>query len=335
MNLIDIYIQEVTRRLPEKDRDDVSLELRSTIEDMLPDEYSEDDVKAALEKLGNPAVLASGYLDRPMHLIGPRYFDLYVNLLKMILPIAIVISVIATIAENIISYNGGGELNAMIHDFVSIIVQGIVGSFDVIAQSFFWLTVVFAIIERVEVNKGDEPITSGFKKWSPDDLKKLAHISKKRAISKAEIFSSLLWTAVWATLYFYADRFVGVYTGTKEKLEFVCPVFNQEILLRYWPFVIILAGLEVALALYKYVVGHWTRKMALFNTGVQLAGAIFLITMLLNPNLFDLGFIKYMSDLFTVNPEQFKTIVTSGGTFLILITTAISIFDGFRKAKIQ
>ena len=40
MNLIDIYIQEVTRRLPEKSRDDIALELRSTIEDMLPENYT-------------------------------------------------------------------------------------------------------------------------------------------------------------------------------------------------------------------------------------------------------------------------------------------------------
>lgn len=35
MNLIEMYIQEVTRRLPEKNREDITLELRSTIEDML------------------------------------------------------------------------------------------------------------------------------------------------------------------------------------------------------------------------------------------------------------------------------------------------------------
>ena len=77
MNLIEVYIQEVTRRLPEKSREDIALELRSTIEDMLPDDYNEEDVKLVLEKLGNPASLASGYQDQPMYLIGPRYFDVY------------------------------------------------------------------------------------------------------------------------------------------------------------------------------------------------------------------------------------------------------------------
>ena len=77
MKLIEVYIQEVTRRLPEKNREDIALELRSTIEDMLPDDYREEDVKSVLEKLGNPAILASGYRDQPMYLIGPRYFDVY------------------------------------------------------------------------------------------------------------------------------------------------------------------------------------------------------------------------------------------------------------------
>ena len=49
---------------------------------MLPEDYNEKDVKSVLEKLGSPVSLANGYLDRPMHLIGPRYFDVYTTLLK-------------------------------------------------------------------------------------------------------------------------------------------------------------------------------------------------------------------------------------------------------------
>lgn len=70
MKLIEIYIHEVTRRLPEQNREDIALELRSTIEDMLPDDYDEKEVKAVLEKLGNPAILASEYRDQPMYLIA-------------------------------------------------------------------------------------------------------------------------------------------------------------------------------------------------------------------------------------------------------------------------
>jgi len=52
MELIEVYIQEVTRRLPEKMRRDIAMELRSNIEDMLPDDYSKDDVKQELKNSG-------------------------------------------------------------------------------------------------------------------------------------------------------------------------------------------------------------------------------------------------------------------------------------------
>lgn len=64
IKLIEIYIQEVTRRLPQKIRTDIALELRSTIEDILPDNYREEDIKAVLNQLGNPVVLANGYKEQ-------------------------------------------------------------------------------------------------------------------------------------------------------------------------------------------------------------------------------------------------------------------------------
>ena len=89
---------------------------------MLPDHYTEEDVKKALEKLGNPASLASGYRDRPMHLIGPRYYDFYISLLKMILPIAGVIAVISMIASYFFSYNGE---EAILNIIIKVFAEGI------------------------------------------------------------------------------------------------------------------------------------------------------------------------------------------------------------------
>jgi len=182
MDLIEIYIQEVTRRLPEKNREDIALELRSTIEDMLPDDYTENDVKKALEKLGNPASLASGYRDRPMHLIGPRYYDLYISLFKMILPIAGVIAVISMIASYFFSYNGEKAILAII---IKVLAEGIWILIEVGLQVFFWLTLTFAIIERAEKGKDTEPLTMNHKKWTPDDLKAVTYVPKKKSIPRS------------------------------------------------------------------------------------------------------------------------------------------------------
>ncbi|MFS0780239.1 hypothetical protein [Bacillus sp. 1P06AnD] len=332
MNWIDSYIHEVTRRLPEKMRDDISLELQSTIEDMLPDHYNEDDIKNCLEKLGNPALLASRYLDRPMHLIGPRYFDLYVTLLKTILPIAAIISFIALTADHLTEYIG--DKSAM-DVALSIIGEGIYKMIEVGMTVFFWLTIAFAIMERVDTNKDGQPYTTRFSKWQPDDLKSITHIPKKKAIPRIEVYGSLFWTAIWGTIYFYADHLIGIYEGGRDKLEFVAPAFNQEVLLHYWPMVLIMIVAEITLALYKLAVKQWTNKLALFNTGVQIIATIFFMVMIMDPAIFNTDFLSYLADLFSITASELKQWIINIVAIIFIVSAVLNTIDGFRKARVQ
>lgn len=331
MNLIEIYIQEVTRRLPEKSRADIALELQSTIGDMLPTDYNEEDVKDVLSKLGSPAALAAGYRDQPMHLIGPRYFDVYVSLLKMILPIAAAISLISLAAEFIFNFNRD---ETIINAILELMGYGIWRLIEVAVQVFFWLTIVFAVIERMDKGKEQHPLSPSLKPWTPDDLKSITYIPKKKAISKFEVFGSLMWTAIWATLYFYADRLMGVYRGGGEGLEFKIPAVNQDVLLGYWPIVVVIIALEAGLALYKLIMGQWTKRMAIFNTILELLATIVFIFILLNPNLLQAEFIAYMTDLFSISAAQLKSWLLSSIIIIFIIYAGISIYDGIRKSRI-
>ena len=332
MSLIDIYVHEVAKRLPEKNREDITLELRSTIEDMLPDDYNEDDVKSVLEKLGSPASLANGYLDRPMHLIGPRYFDVYTTLLKMIIPIAVVIALISMVAENFIGYSGD---QAVLTVILKMIGQGIGEIFEVALHVFFWLTLVFAILERTDKVKDTQPLTTSLKKWTPNDLKNISYIPKKKAISRFEVFWGLMWTAVWTTLYFYADHLVGVYHGTTNGLKFVAPTFNQDILLHYWPIVVIMLVFEIGISLYKLVQGQWTKRLAIGNAILQITGTIVFIVMVVNPHLFNDGFITYVANVFTISPDDFKTRLIVGAVIIFILSAVLNVIDGFRKARVH
>ncbi|MBD8070650.1 HAAS signaling domain-containing protein [Bacillus sp. PS06] len=332
MKLIEIYIHEVTRRLPEKNRDDIALELESTIEDMLPEDYTETDVKSVLEKLGSPVKLASSYRDRPMHLIGPRYFDVYVSLLKMIVPIAAVVTFIAMIGEYFIGYQGE---EALINVILDIVGFGIWRIIDVSIQTFFWFTLVFAIIERVDKRTDDQPLTTSLSKWTPDDLKQIAYIPKKKAISKFEVFGGLMWTAIWVTLYFYANQLLGIYIGRNEGLEFVIPALNQDVLLRYWPVVLLVACLEIAIALVKLIKGQWTKRLATYNTALQLFSTIVFTIIIVNPNIFNHEFITYLTNLFSMNGNPFKTWLVLTIIISYIITAAISVYDGYRKANLR
>lgn len=332
MKLIEVYIQEVTRRLPEKLRADIALELRSTIEDMLPDHYNEQDVKEVLNQLGSPVVLANGYKDQPMHLIGPRYFDVYMSLLKMIVPIATVIACITIITKYFIDYNGEEAILTVV---LSMLGNGIATIIEVGIQVFFWLTLTFALIERFDKDKEQQPLTSSLEKWTADDLKKVAYIPKKKAISKFEVFGSLMWTAIWATLYFYANQLVGVYEGSGGRLEFVIPALNQEVLLKYWPLVVVLVGFEVILALYKLIKAQWTKRMAIGNAVLQVISTIVFIIILVNPNLMNPDFIIYLTEIFNITKGQLNMWVIGGAIMIFIFSAVISVYDGFKKATIR
>ncbi|PFZ42351.1 hypothetical protein COL77_15560 [Bacillus wiedmannii] len=332
MNLIDIYVEEVAKRLPEKNREDIILELRSTIEDMLPDDYNEDDEKRVLEKLGSPVSLANGYLDRPMYLIGPRYFDVYTTLLKMIIPIAAVIALIAMVAENFVGYDGE---QAVLNVILNLIGKGIGEIIEVGLHVFFWLTLVFAILERTDKDKGTQPLTTSLKKWTPDDLKNTSYVPKKKSISKFEVFGGLMWTAIWATLYFYANHLVGVYHGTESGLKFVAATFNQEVLLQYWPIVVIVIVFEIGISLYKLIQGQWTKRLAIGNAILQIVGTIVFIVIIVNPHLFNEGFITYVANVFTISPEELKKWLIGGGILIYVLSAALNIYDGFRKASVR
>ncbi|WP_173915369.1 hypothetical protein [Halobacillus sp. Marseille-Q1614] len=330
MNLIEVYLQEVERRLPERNREDILLEIRSTIEDMLPDGYTEEDVKEVLKKMGNPILLAGGYRDRPMHLIGPRYYDMYISLIKMILPIAAVISLISLVSEFFLT---PAEGNSFIDIILTFIGKGVSRIIEVGIQVFFWMTLTFSVIERVDKENDQQPLTSDGKKWTPDQLKKVSYVPKKRAISLAEVFGTLLWTAIWATVYFNAGRLLGIYENQGNGLTFVAPSLNQDVLNSFWPPIIIVIGLEIGLALFKMVQRQWTKQLAWYNLIQEVMGALVFVFIITTSGLFNPEFVSYTADLFNVTAEQVQTRVIWGSSAIFIFFAALNSFDGFRKYK--
>ena len=329
MELIELYIQEVIRRLPEKNRADIALELQSTIEDMLPEDHTEQDVKAVLLKLGDPVTLASGYRDRPMHLIGPRYYDVYISLLKMILPIAAVISLIALVGDNPFRETGITVMEAIL----KIIGKGISGIISTGIQVFFWLTLSFAILERLDTSKDQSPVTKDLKPWTPENLKDSPNISKIKAVPMIEVFASLLGLSVFAALYFNAANLLGVYEKRNGSLIFVTPSFNQDVLNSYWLLVSCVIIMGALLAIYKLFLGRWTLKLAFFHAIYQLLYTLTFIIIISNPDLLNPEFLAYQRTLFSI--DEWKSSIYWGLILISIIFAAYDTYQGFRKAKIR
>ncbi|WP_052158875.1 hypothetical protein [Halobacillus sp. BBL2006] len=332
MDLINLYVYEVTRRLPERIQDDVALELRSTIEDMLQEEgYTEKDVKDVLQNLGNPATLASRYKDSPSHLIGPPFYESYLSVLKISLPIALTISLIALAAGEIVSYDGEASLISVL-----LTIAGKVAStaIEVGIQLFFWVTLTFIVIERT-VSSEKLPETTFGKKWTPDQLKDKTIVPKKRAISRWEVFWGLLWTAIWASVYFNATHLISIYTfdDGQAGLKQITPIFNEEVLLSYWPFIVLLIIVEVALSIYKWRSRQWSNKLAAANLLSHLLFIGIFSMMIRNGSLLDSGAVNLIADSLNGQSDRIFQWARLTSIITVIVIAAIDSFEGFKKAN--
>ncbi|TDL30941.1 hypothetical protein E2R51_16595 [Jeotgalibacillus sp. S-D1] len=336
MNLIDLYVHEVTRLLPEKNREDIALELQSTIQDMLPDNPTEDEIKAALSKLGDPAKLAGQYRDIPRYLIGPALYDHYLTILKMTFPIVLAVVLITQVLTNIINYAG----EATIIEMILALSFSIVGAaFNVGVQTLFWITLVFFVLERSGAVKESFPQSTIGAPWKPEDLKYLSSIPKKKAISKSQVLFSLIWTAVWAGVYFNAVNIIAVYErDSTSGFNYVTPIFNEETLLSFWPFVCLLIAIEIALAIFKWVLGQWTPRLAVINAFYNAVYILVFIFLASSSNLFNPSFVDYQVQLFNSTADDVMNVVNGAVWTSIVIAIIISVLDsyeGFKKARIS
>ena len=158
--LTDRYVDAILRRLPERQRPDIEKELRASIADAVDDrlESGADPAEAeaaVLTELGDPARLAAGYADRPLHLIGPALYLDYMRALT-----AILVTVVPTVAAavGIVQTIQGATLGRIIGESISAaITTGV--------HIAVWTTVAFAVIERAPAIR--LPAT---RRWTPAEL---------------------------------------------------------------------------------------------------------------------------------------------------------------------
>ena len=336
MNLIETYVYEVTRRLPEKMRGDIALELTSTIEDMLPDEFTEQEVMEVLSKLGDPSVLAASYRDTPMYLIGPKVYDAYIWTMKMIIPWAILITILVHVVETLVLFSGDESILSVVIKSFGVIIGNIIHA---LIQTFFWVTIVFLFIERVGLPKSELPMSKYGVKWSPEDLKHVFVIPKKKAVSRGEIIFGFVWLAVWVVVYLNANHLVGVYRSIEGNgLQMVMPVFNQSTLMSYLPIFLTFVVLEFGLGLYKWKERQWTMKLFTINAVVRVLGLLVFIVIVSNPSLINENLMPYLENLLHISLSKVDNIVdwaVWSVVVCIIVTSAIEIYDSYRKAKIK
>jgi len=328
MTLIDRYVYTVTERLPEQTRDDVSMELRANIEDMLPENATESDVRTALEKLGNPIRLANEYCEVKRYLIGPGLYDKYISVLKLVTSILITVSVVAALLEGVVTPTVyGGLVNSSFEVFANMIGAAIEG----VMQGFLWVTIIFVLLERSGMNEGQMPFAK--KKWSPDDLPKSPG-TNNRKISRGETILSMVSTVFFTGLLYFKHELIGVYWKGDGGLFLITPVFVEQRLETYIPIILTLAVLQYIILIWKLIPIQWNKLLAIANIVCNIASCLLLVVMIRDNSLFNQEFISQIARLIGISLSQ-VTAWTWGIINITIIFVLISAWDsvkGFRSS---
>ena len=320
MNLIDIYIYEVTKWLPEKSKVEIGEELRGNIEDMLPDNYTEEDVKIVLNSLGNPRTLATNYSGNKRYIIGPVFYDSYIRVLLITMAAMAGIILLGHLIGGITNFS---NYSSVITFFIDIFTDSLIGIIQGAFQVFTWVTITFIFIDKIAHSTDSIPLVKP--KWTTDQLTRRTVQKQKYQIPKSEAIFGFIWTIVWILVLVFSQHLLGWYETENGELVLKASLFNQSVLNTYMPLLIALAILEISLAGLKYVLGKWTYYTATFYTIQSTFVIAILYKMLYDASLFNNDFIDRFNRLVETNTNG--TIPSSIIAIILAIIIVISVFD--------
>ncbi|WP_404450627.1 hypothetical protein LG329_09735 [Virgibacillus necropolis] len=332
METINRYIYAVTQRLPQSQREDISIELRGLIEDML-DERTQDkdatdkDVEEVLLELGNPKHLAQQYRGSKRYLIGPEFFDTYICVLKIVL-CSIIISMGVIFAIEII-------LNpiAILDHFVGFIVSMV----TTIPQAIGWVTIGFVLIDYFGGVKAEDLKIE--KTWKPSDLSPIPN--PKRQIKRSEPIVSIVFYVLVIMLFAFSSNYFGIYVFKDDELSSVIPFLNEETFSSYLLFIILILGISILKESLKLITGEWTLKLVLYTVLIHAVSLIAVFFMITGPAFWNPDFMAELAQagIVTEGSEGYNTVneIWSTSTLWILIFLIVGLvwdaINGFIKLR--
>jgi hypothetical protein len=306
MSLIDRYIAEVGRHLPEKDRSDIEAEIRSTLEDVIEEKggVNETNIDGVLREFGDPVLLAQKYSPSKRYLIGPYLYDAYIEVLKRVLGTAL--PIFLTVNFLVMLTNDTGNV-------VGSFLRAAGNTFEAGLHILFWATVGFIIAERKGTDPGEYHHKSP-RAWTPDQLPALP---KKRQISVVEVISNITLVIGGIVLVALSSQILRAESNGES-----IPFLNPDLWKMWLPVFFVLAGLTLLHELFKLWGGNWTRPMMITNVALGLAAIIYLVALITTQQVVNPLFLSGIDVSFAAS--EIKN-VTSWSTWTVNITAAVII----------
>lgn len=306
--LTERYVSATIRSLRPEAQDDVRAELEASIADAIEARVEQGEApeaaeRAVLTELGDPGILAAGYADRPLHLLGPRYYLIWWRLLKLLL---IIVPACAAFGVAIAKLIEGATIGEVIGAIVAV-------TLSVVVHVCFWVTLVFVVLERTGADTGE--------KWDVDQLP----TPTENGAARSDMIASLvlLVLGIGAVLW---DAARGFFPTGGDPI----PILNPGL----WPWGITLFfGLIIAeslLAVAVYARKRWTVGLAIVNTVLAIAFAVWSLTLLIRGELLNPAFLEFAFTGNGVEEDTMRVLTVITGVCLVGFPLW-DIIDGWMK----
>ena len=306
MELIDRYVAEVGRQLPEKLRADIENEMRSTLEDMVEDRSQKTGrpvdqalQSEVLKEYGSPEKVAASYLP-PRYLIGPRLYPQFELVFRIVLAVIVGVGLLRL-----------GMLVVQEAPTTEVFWQAAGRAlFDIIASGLSALgnvVLVFVILERALPNV---KVTSDT--WNPLEL---PSVSAPERIKVGETIMEVVFGLGALLVFNFYPQIIGIGFFNHGQWTFV-PVLS-EAFFRYLPWFNAVVALQLIQNLILLRQGRWQPATRWFSVLVDVFSAGLTYALLTGPALI------------TLTPETLQAVTqldAHGAALLTRLTyTAVSL----------
>lgn len=326
MELIDAYVTEVGRHLPEKQRADIEREIRSMIEDTLEDAsqtqgrpVNEDLLVEVLKRLGSPDKLAASYAP-PRYLIGPALFPSYLLSLRLVLGIVLALGAVGAAISAALGAGFGTNTNAPF-EVVRALGQGALGLLSSGIYVVGMITIIFALIQRAAPGLKPAPLTDEF---DPRKLK-ITPEPDSEAFKPAGLVVEMVLPLIALVLFNYFPQVIGIYSYNGDQWN-VYKVFTAAFL-SYIPYMSLLWALEVALKGSVLAAGRWSVTTQWLRIGLKVLSIGLIYVILTGPDIISISAEAILNLGNTGFPAQLNDLVNLSVRLSLGIALVVSIIE--------
>ena len=313
---IERYIYDVTKRLDEKQREDISKELEANIYDMLGEDQSVENIKTVLTTLGSPAKMAMNYKE-PRYLISPELFDDYKHVLVIVVAVFVGISFAVGIIDAVTA-SGIAILEGVLETlFGSILSAGF--------NAFAITTLIFAGIElyRKKVNPP----------FKVDSLPKIPKVESKKNL-RVEMIIESVFAIVFGYIFIHVllTNYVNIDAVWDEvTLAYTGPVLSAWVANVFVPWFIAYLVLSVLIKVFQFKEGGFNKPLAIIYTILELTSLVIMSIVFTRANTFDAAFVQTISTAFSIDFAYHVSLAVKGIVSLVWIITTIELIVTWYK----